>query len=727
MPLRRKLMLLLLTVALPPILIVAGLGQRTMRALGLELAATAERDLSDRAERELREAAEQFGVLLDQIQRAVELAVELQRDEVERALRAPAPMGTGVLFASAFDDPNGMLPDCAVYSDRFQTLLDDGTRRSMRITPCTPAIVVAGEVTDERLEDARRLGALGDVYAHVRRVNADVLWQFTGIENGVHAVFPGHGGYPNGFDPRERGWYVRAMNTPPALIDGNDVVWSDPMLDASTGRLVITGATRVRDASGAAVGVTGLDLDLTTLLERSNLDPSWADEATSALIALNGAFPDRMIAMLGKRSRPGFDTALRITSGDLAFDDADDTRSVVEQMRRVASGDPEVSLSGFRTVSVEGIDHLVAYRALARGATGAAMVMVPVEAVLADAERTGQAVRARTRGQLILNASVIVSVLGVVVLIAMVSSRRVTRPVRELTEVSGRLARGDLDARATSFPDDEIGTLAHTFNDMVPKLEERMHMREALSVAMELQQHLLPQEPPDVEGLDIAGRSEYCDETGGDYFDFIRLERLGEQSIAIAVGDVTGHGIAAALLMTTARALLRVTARKPGAIKELFETVNTHLWEDSPDGRFMTLYYLVIDAERHVARWASAGHDPAIVYDIEADTFREFEGQDIPLGVEPSWEFHEFESGEWKPGLVLVIGTDGIWETRGGGDNHDLYGKDRLRAVIRTNAHASAEEIRAAIDADVRAYRADGPQEDDVTMVVIKSLETHDG
>lgn len=725
MPLRRKLMLLLLTVALPPILIVAGLGQRTMRALGLELAATAERDLSAQAERELREAAEQFGVLLDQIQRAVELAVELQRDEVERALRDPAPTGSGVLFASAFDDPDGMLPDCAVYSDRFQTLNADGSLRSMLVTPCTPAIVIAGDPTVARLEDARRMSALGDLYAHVRRVNNDVLWQFTGLENGVHTVYPGHGGYPADFDPRERGWYLRAMETPPGLNSGNEVVWSDPMLDASTGRLVITGAARVRDESGAAVGVTGLDLDLTTLLERSNLDPSWADEATSALVALNDDAPDRMIAMLGRRSRPGFDTSLRITASELAFDDERETRRVVEQMQRVASGDPDVSLSGFRALAVDGVDHLVAYRALARGASGAAMVMVPVEAVLADAARSGQAVRARTRGQLITNAGVIVSVLGVVVLIAMISSKRVTRPVRELTDVSDRLARGDLDARATSFPNDEIGTLARTFNDMVPKLEERMHMREALGVAMELQQHLLPQGPPEVEGLDIAGRSDYCDETGGDYFDFIRLERLGERSIAIAVGDVTGHGIAAALLMTTARALLRVTARKPGAIKELFETVNTHLWEDSPDGRFMTLYYLVIDAEQRVVRWASAGHDPAIVYDIEADTFHELEGHDIPLGVEPTWEFSEFDSDDWKPWLVLVIGTDGIWETRGGDDNA-LYGKDRLREVIRANAHREAEEIRMAIDADVRAYRADGPQEDDVTMVVIKSLEARD-
>jgi len=242
-------------------------------------------------------------------------------------------------------------------------------------------------------------------------------------------------------------------------------------------------------------------------------------------------------------------------------------------------------------------------------------------------------------------------------------------------------------------------------------------VRESLMLAKEVQQNLLPSAPPKIEGLDIASRSIYCDETGGDYLDFFPLE-TGSGKHAFFVADVTGHGIAAALLMTTARALLRTRAVDNDHIADVLTRVNADLARDARSGHFMTLYYLLIEPETRTAHWASAGHDPAIVYQPETDAFTEFAGNDIPLGIEPAWDFHEAEAKLPGAGGVVVIGTDGIWEARRADD--ELFGKDRLREAIRASAHKDAEGIAAdIIDAVVR-FRDGSPQTDDITLLVLK-------
>jgi sigma-B regulation protein RsbU (phosphoserine phosphatase) len=178
--------------------------------------------------------------------------------------------------------------------------------------------------------------------------------------------------------------------------------------------------------------------------------------------------------------------------------------------------------------------------------------------------------------------------------------------------------------------------------------------------------------------------------------------------------------VAAALLMTSARALLRTRAGRIGSGSELMNELNRHLSADTPVGRFMTLFYMVLDADAKSVRWASAGHDPAIVYDPAADTFDELAGRDIPLGIELSWQYRESRRDRLPAGCVIVIGTDGIWEARN--PRHEQFGKDRLRDAVRRNAGTTAAEIKRAITDSLRAFRQDVPQQDDVTLVVVKVL-----
>jgi hypothetical protein len=164
---------------------------------------------------------------------------------------------------------------------------------------------------------------------------------------------------------------------------------------------------------------------------------------------------------------------------------------------------------------------------------------------------------------------------------------------------------------------------------------ERDRLRHSLELAREVQQKLLPRQNPVIAGLDIAGRSIYCDETGGDYYDFIPLEQDGKQKLAVVVGDVSGHGISSALIMATVRASLRQRLSLPGSISRIIGDVNRQLAGDVEDsGQFVTLFFLTLDPVERSLKWVRAGHDPAIFYDPAAARIEELAGDGLVLGVD---------------------------------------------------------------------------------------------
>jgi sigma-B regulation protein RsbU (phosphoserine phosphatase) len=242
----------------------------------------------------------------------------------------------------------------------------------------------------------------------------------------------------------------------------------------------------------------------------------------------------------------------------------------------------------------------------------------------------------------------------------------------------------------------------------------------ALNVAQEVQQSLLPQHSPEEMRFDIAGGSRYCDETGGDYYDYIKLPHLGSDAYAIAVGDVSGHGISSALLMASVRAYLRSRVTQAGSVAEIVTDVNRLVSADTMEtNQFMTLFFLVVESQTARLTWVRAGHDPAMVFSLESGQFGELKGAGIPLGVDQDWRYEE-ATALIKPGQILVLTTDGIMETHN--QKGDMFGKDRIKEVIRRNADLDADGIhRAVIDA-VEDFRGKAPREDDVTLVVVKHL-----
>jgi serine phosphatase RsbU (regulator of sigma subunit) len=242
----------------------------------------------------------------------------------------------------------------------------------------------------------------------------------------------------------------------------------------------------------------------------------------------------------------------------------------------------------------------------------------------------------------------------------------------------------------------------------------------ALNVAQEVQQSLLPRHPPKEKRFDIAGSSLYCDETGGDYYDYIELPCLGSDTYAIVVGDVSGHGISSALLMAGVRAYLRGRITQAGSVAEMISDVNRLVSADTIEtNQFMTLFFLVVEAQTGRITWVRAGHDPALLYSPDEDHFEKLEGQGLPLGVEESWQYGDYTQ-TLRPGQILVLTTDGVLEAHN--EKGEMFGRDRLKEIIRRYAGLGAEGIRLAIIDAVTAFRKEAHQEDDITLVVLKYL-----
>jgi len=243
--------------------------------------------------------------------------------------------------------------------------------------------------------------------------------------------------------------------------------------------------------------------------------------------------------------------------------------------------------------------------------------------------------------------------------------------------------------------------------------------KKALALAGEVQKSLLPQDKPLVQGLDIAGKNVSCDEIGGDYFDFLWRRDTKKGPFSVVVGDISGHGVESALLMTTARAFLRMRASQPGTISEIITAMNRHLTRDVLEtGRFMTLFYLTIDPEKDRIDWVRAGHDPALVYDPGRDVFTELKGDGVALGVKENFDYHENNISGLTSGQIIAIGTDGIWEAID--SNGEMFGKERFRNIIRKNAGSGAGDIVAAVYNELNQFTRGQKSEDDITLVIIK-------
>jgi serine phosphatase RsbU (regulator of sigma subunit) len=236
-----------------------------------------------------------------------------------------------------------------------------------------------------------------------------------------------------------------------------------------------------------------------------------------------------------------------------------------------------------------------------------------------------------------------------------------------------------------------------------------------LGIARAIQQNLLPKAPPHVEGFQIAGWNQSAAETGGDYFDW---QPLSDGRLAVTIADVTGHGIGAALGMTSCRAYARAGFAIGLDLRDLTRRLNRLLCDDLPPDKFVTMAAGVLDPRDATLRLISAGHGPLIFYSAGEDRFHSLDAHGPPLGLLAMAPYGNAHEVKFAPGDMLVLVTDGCVEWANPGDEE--FGQERLQEVIRACRHLPPDKIIPELYSAVVKFAGASPQADDLTVLVVK-------
>jgi len=311
------------------------------------------------------------------------------------------------------------------------------------------------------------------------------------------------------------------------------------------------------------------------------------------------------------------------------------------------------------------------------------------------------------------------------VFVATALARRVSRPVRRLVEAARVVGAGQFSHRVRVDSDDEVGTLADSFNKMIDSIEtytaqlaqttaEKEALGRELDIAATIQRSLLPESCPQVEHFDLAAENLPAREVGGDFYDFIPLPggRWG-----VLVADVSGKSVPAALFMALSRTLIRAYSHdQPSAVAAL-RLVNDVMLRDMRSEMFVTCFYAVIDPQSRTLTYVNSGHNPPLVIGADGQISL-LHASGMPLGVAEEPGIRE-QSCELAPGDILLLYTDGITEaTDPSGEQFNLR---RLQDLARNSRAFPASEISSRLLTAVRTFSA-GHQFDDITTVVVKAV-----
>ncbi|WP_027184592.1 SpoIIE family protein phosphatase [Desulfovibrio inopinatus] len=633
---------------------------------------------------------------------------------VEMAVRSLSLESKQVLSNRLEDDSGQSLffVERAELPKHFHPAANDATHDGA--TPTTPGYerivyyLYKGKAGKAARGAAASLNSLLPYFQSVILNPDNIAWRiYVCLDDGIHAAYPVQGILPKGYDPKSRPWYVKALQNP------GDVVWSGPMPDASSQRIVFTCSQAVLDNAGHVLGVAAMDVLLKAVLSDNVASSALSKELETYIVSRDETSGAVQFNILATRQYEDEKTSWNesVQIKPLEFSDEE---SKALFMRAI-----EVEHAGRITLPFEGEETIWAFSKLFSHSYF--LLLLPTSSVNKVVDQPMDILASIMRDQRYKVGAALPILMLAAAATAFFSSRRMSNQFQAMIDAWNRLGQGDFTTRLTLKTNDERDRLVEAFNEMVPKLEEHVAMSKALALAHEVQQELLPSCPPTLPGFDIAGISVSCDQTGGDYYDYFFREN---GHLALIVADVCGHGIPAALLMATLKGALRQRADQPGEPAAIITDVNRQIANITQgSGRFLTAFYAEIDPKSMTITTVRAGHDPALVYDRKAETWDELMGKGIAVGVIPDVVYTE-ETHRLRPNHILLVGTDGIWEAKN--EAGELMGKKPMHEAIRQNADNTAAAIIDDILHAVEQHRGHSKPDDDVTMIVVRVKEKFD-
>ncbi len=732
MKIRWKMLIVLLTFSLTPLFVLKTHGLNSLKDLGTDLQAQTRVTLLERATHNLADQAKGAAVMIDIEGRLYQSTLKSIQGEAELRLNDnDNPPQTKDLFITtrneSFDKPE--LTNNPAYKKR--ALMGRGTNRrgehnmmaavqrgdliDLPVTLNHISFWLSGDLSPQEAKaDINRIAPLLDDFKScASSLKSLILWQEIILENGLVATYPGHDSFPRKYDPRTHAWYKEVK-------EQGEVSWTLPSTDAATKTLCNRLTAPLYGNDGQFIGVASLVIPIGESLNKAlvSTDTQKAkvmlvttlhrDETHKNSLLVIGKIGDNQVEkeFLPMHSRFWQAPPER----EWLTEDNPEFKTLIK--------DVTDKNSGVLHMNDNGVPSLWTYSPVNTALS--ILIITPVHEFTAEADEAEQYVRESIANQLEGTSLIALAVIISIAIVAYFVSQGLSKPIHKLSEAMIKVGEGDWDARADFHSKDELGDLAQNFNYMVPQLREHSRIRQALSLADEAQQSLFPKSPPDIDNVDIGARCTFSEQTGGDYYDFVGCATCGPKTFATVIGDVSGHGVSAALLMTSARAYIRALSGRGKTLVEAATEVNRLITKDcAQTGHFMTMFMAICNAEKRTINWIRAGHDPGLVYSPETDTFDQLLGEGLALGVDENYPYREYLT-QMTQGQILVLYTDGIWEAHSPAGNQ--FGKDRMQQVIRDNCHKSSQEITDIMLLEVESHRKGLPLEDDCTIIVVKFL-----
>ncbi|WP_231856526.1 SpoIIE family protein phosphatase [Pseudodesulfovibrio piezophilus] len=704
---RIKFFIILLAFSLGPLLLSRSILSRQAGRLTATISGNARDELLDIVSAELEHNAMSLLKILELSGETMSIGVRMLALEVEHQFSHGQKGGTTKSYrVGDFETASDAPPDLSV-GKSYQTRTVSGKTRPFPFSLEFPAFKLPPPEEHHAFgpdEDAlkRVVPTMKQLYAEL---TDNSQWFNIGLESGVFMTYPGHGHFPMQYDHREQQWYRRTRHSI------GEVSWTAPGVDPSTRRAIASVSYPIRDRHGAFLGAASIDVPVSHLITDATLKSRWSDEIMSFMVI---RYPGDTVANDGLLiiAQQSYDDGGRrhwMSGIEPEWMQSDDPEAFGRLL--VAMNESE---SGVMQLPYKGRPCMWAFASN----PDLSFLLIAPKSVIAELPDQVAGSMEFLFGR-IRNISAFISGIMLIItgIMAWLGSRAVTKPLLLMADAVKRLAGGDFSARVTMKMGDERDELVDSLNEMGPKLQERLHLRRDMHLARGVQKLLLPQTEPVIAGYDISGGISYCEQTGGDYYDFIEVASPSGRAMGVVLGDVSGHGVPSALVMATARGQLHSLSQVLLTPRERVEAINTFLSRDlDGTGRFLTLFYLRLIEGSPNIRWVRAGHEPAIRYTPSSDHFSTLAGDGLALGVLEGFVFQDYQA-TLSTGEVLVLATDGVWEARDA--KGEMFGKQRMLAIIRQNAHKSSEEIRLALMTAVGTHHGKR-QEDDIAVVVIK-------
>ncbi len=310
------------------------------------------------------------------------------------------------------------------------------------------------------------------------------------------------------------------------------------------------------------------------------------------------------------------------------------------------------------------------------------------------------------------------SIFSVYIVIGIIASvflgSAISRPIKVLEEAMKRVSAGDLNQNVDIPTRDEIGTLARTFNYMTEGLREKEKLKKEFLIAREVQFNLLPRTIPEHARLEVATYFEPATEVGGDFYDYLPM---GNDKLGVIIGDVSGHGMSAGLLMAITKSCIHTQLSYTGEVNQMMSSMNNILLSLSEPRSMVTLFYSVIDFKELSIDYADAGHPFTYIIRGNKPDVIALEAISYPLGVKSDLAFSS-QRHKLEPGDFLVYYSDGIVEALD--EEGSVFGYERLEELLSSRVYESPEELLDALITEVRIHIGSAEQFDDMTAVVLR-------